>query len=473
MPEKKKIVEQPKDSEDYASKLSKIIDTLGLEVEEDTDQKKESISEKNNKIIPPKQEEPSISKVAEGESQSSVTVEIEKSTSVKKEEPKTKDDRKTETVLDPIYTPVYLNWKAYKRIVGYGSRYANDKIDQKNWKEVYGILIGTVEENTLVVVKDAIPVCVGGKTGVELEPIHYVDLSQIDASVYERAIDNEKTEFIIGWWHTHPGFGFFFSNVDAITHLGYQVPNPYAVGIIFDHCEKKNDELGVAGLRLTDPDEGVLSEYKQVELHFDSEIEQIKEKVTKVIDKINKNMEKVLKELKYIEDVLRKKAWAQLQRNFGLSLVPKRELKETENEDEAEEDDTLLYVWDPEYLEKKYRIPKFREKIEKDFREAEKDLKMLLKQKETKKFNLKREKYQKSFKIDLEKPNEWYNRLWEDYSKRIEAIYPLYNYLDTEERKTMENLEERLGEYYKILEKLNERTEFNNLLEKKSLKPTT
>ncbi len=461
MPEKKPNEKQPNENEDYASKLEKIIDKLGLELEEIIDKKKDEPTQNNSKSEGLKQEESGKIKKSEANSQSSVTVEIKKDNSEIKEGSKKTDYGKVETVIDPIYTPVYLNWKAYKRIVGYGIRYANNDMDQKNWKEVYGILIGTVEEKTLVVITDAIPVCVGERAGVELRPIHYVDLSQIDASVYERSTENEKKDFIIGWFHTHPGYSFFFSDVDAITHLGYQVPNPYAVGIIFDHCEKKKDQLGVAGLRLTDPEIGVISQYKLVELHFDAETEEIQKKIAKVIDKVNKNMENVLKDVNYIEEVLRKKAWAQLQRNFGLNLVPKREIKETEDEGEADEDDNILYVWDPDYLEKKYRIPKFREKIEKDFLSAEKELKLLLKQKDTKKFNSKREKYCKEFKLTLEKPNEWYNRLWEDYSKRVEAIYPLYNYLDTEERKTMENLEERLSEYNKILDILNKKAEFN------------
>ena len=66
-------------------------------------------------------------------------------------------------------------------------------------------------------------------------------MAQIDASVFERSIQDDKTDFIIGWFHTHPGFGFFYSPIDCMTQLGYQIPNPYAVGLIFDHCEKKSD----------------------------------------------------------------------------------------------------------------------------------------------------------------------------------------------------------------------------------------
>jgi hypothetical protein len=45
-----------------------------------------------------------------------------------------------------------------------------------------------------------------------------------------------------------------------------------------------------------------------------------------------------------------------------------------------------------------------------------------------------------------------------EFSKKIENIYPLYDYLDTNERKVIEYLEERSSEYYKILEELNKRS---------------
>ncbi|MFX1379219.1 MAG: hypothetical protein ACFFA4_08990, partial [Promethearchaeota archaeon] len=144
--------------------------------------------------------------------------------------------KKTKSI-DPFKTPVLLTLKAYKRIVGYAIRYAHEDQNPNKWREVYGILVGSIEDNAKVIVKDAIPMIVGSRAGVQFESKQYVDMSQIDASVFERSIQDAKHDFIIGWFHTHPGFGFFYSPIDCMTQLGYQIPNPYAVGLIFDHSK--------------------------------------------------------------------------------------------------------------------------------------------------------------------------------------------------------------------------------------------
>jgi len=368
--------------------------------------------------------------------------------------------------IDPFKTPVLLTLKTYKRIVGYAIRYASDDLNSDKWREVYGILIGAIETNSKVIVKDAIPMVVGDRAGVKYENKQYVDMAQIDASVFERSIQDDKNDFIIGWFHTHPGFGFFYSPIDCMTQLGYQIPNPYAVGLIFDHCEKNSDShfLGIAGLRLKDPELGISSTYNLIELKYEFKKEEMVEKVEKVIKKVNKNIEKVLKEIEYINDVLRKKALAQLQRNYGLILVPKKEIIITDNEEVAEDDERFLYEWDPDFFKKTYRIPKFREKIENMIVTAYDELDKLSEKNEKEQYEKRKEKLKKKIQNMLKTPNEWYDKLINDLSKRIETIFPYYSYLDTNERKVIEYLEERSSEYCRILDELNERSELNLII---------
>ena len=361
---------------------------------------------------------------------------------------------------DPFYTPVLLTLKAYKRIVGYAIRYANNNLKPEKWREVYGILIGSIEDNSKLIVKDAIPMIVGDRAGVKYENKQYVDMAQIDATIFERSIQDDKTDFIIGWWHTHPGFGFFYSPIDCMTQLGYQIPNPYAVGLIFDHCEKDSDShfLGIAGLRLKDPELGISSTYNLIELNYEFKERIMVQKVEKVIRKVNENIEKALKELQYIDEVLRKKALAQLQRNYGLILVPKEDIIVTDDEEIAGEDERFLYEWDPEFFKKSYRIPKFREKVEKVIASAYDELDQLNQIDEKEKYESRKTKLIKKIQAILKKPNEWYEKLMEDFSKRIENIFPFYSYLDTNERKIIEYFEERSSEYSKILDELNKRS---------------
>ncbi|MFX1325642.1 MAG: hypothetical protein ACFE8N_11845 [Promethearchaeota archaeon] len=364
--------------------------------------------------------------------------------------------------VNPFDSPVLLTLKAYERIVGYAIRYANDKIDESKWREVYGILIGSIEEESKVIVKDAIPMVVGDRAGVKYESKQYVDMAQIDASIFERSVQDEKSDFIIGWWHTHPGFsgpGFFFSPIDCMTQLGYQIPNPFAIGLVFDHCETKSNRnyLGIAGIRLKNPERGISSTYDLIELEYELKKEEMVKKADAVMKDIDKNIEKVLNAVKYIDEVLRKKALAQIQRNYGLILVPKEDIKVTDNEEEAEEDDQYLYEWDPEFFKKSYRIPKFREKIEQSVSQAYDELDNLEENKDSDKYELKRQKLSKKIQNALKKPNEWYDRLMEDFSKKVEIISQFFIYLDTDERKVIEYFEERSSEYYKILDDLNKR----------------
>ncbi|MBY9003788.1 MAG: Mov34/MPN/PAD-1 family protein [Candidatus Lokiarchaeota archaeon] len=370
---------------------------------------------------------------------------------------------------DPeIYkTPIKLTFNAYKRIISYALRYASEAISEKNWREAYGILIGSVENNEKVIIKDAIPMVVGERAGVKYENKQYVDMAQIDESVYERSIRDKKNDFIIGWWHTHPGFEFRFSDIDTQTQLGYQLPNPYAIALIFNHCKlnSNNFYLGLAALRLLNPERGLFSSYDYINLEVEINQEKMINKVQKVIKDNFKNLPKILKEIEYVDDILRKRALAQLQRNYGLILVPKRDIIITDKEEDAEEDDRYLYEWDPEFFKKSFRIPKFREKIEEEIKRDEKILQELLELNELKKYEQKKDKFKKKIQVMLSKPNDWFNQLSSEFTKRIEIIYPYYDYLDTSERKILEHFESRSIEYNKILDSLNTRAQFNLSLE--------
>jgi len=369
---------------------------------------------------------------------------------------------KQEYGIDPVKTPVVLKLNAYRRMAGYAIRYANNKLSTRNWREVYGILIGSIENNKEVIVKDAIPMVVGDRAGVKYENKQYVDMAQIDASIYEKSVQDKKNDFIVGWWHSHPGFKFFFSPVDCLTQLGYQIPNPFAVGLIFDHCELESTDffLGVAALRILNPDRGMFSTYDFAELKYEYGEKEMVKKIEPIFVDIDENIEKILKEVKYIDEILRKRYLAQLQRNYGLILVPKSDIKVTDNEEEAEEDERYLYEWDPEFFKKSYRIPKFREKVEEQIKEFEDSLLEIEGTDDESKLKQKREKFKKKIQTLLVKPNDWYNKIIEEFTKRIEIISPYFDFLDTDERKIIEHFESRSYEYQIILDDLNKRSEF-------------
>ena len=366
--------------------------------------------------------------------------------------------------VNPAETPVLISYNAYRRIVGYAMRYGNNEQPQRNWREVYGILIGSIKDNKEVIIKDAIPVMVGERAYVEYKSKHYVDTAQFNTAIYERAVQDNKEDFFVGWWHTHPGIGFIFSPRDIETQLFYQGVNPFAIALVFDHCQigSKAYHLGVAGIRLKNPDRGMFATYSNtIKLKFEFSKEEMVKRAEKDVKEINKNIKNALKQIKYIDEVLRKKGLAQLQRNFGLIMVLKRNVKITDNEQEAEEDDYYLYEWDPDIDKKIYRIPKFREKIEKELKKCEEILIGIKNTNQTTNYKKKKEKFNKKIEEMLVKPNELYKKIMNDFTKRIEIIFPIFDYLDTDERKIIEHFEERSSEYQKILDGLNSRSDFN------------
>ncbi|TXT65091.1 MAG: hypothetical protein BAJALOKI1v1_470013 [Promethearchaeota archaeon] len=125
---------------------------------------------------------------------------------------------------------VVIEAQAYKTIILYASRYANKSIPKEDWKEIYGVLIGHADED-IVYVESAEALTYGHATDVQLDERHYAFIEEIQNKLYEEGRD----EFIVGWWHSHPGLNLFFSYIDLINHLGFQGKNPDAIGLVFDH----------------------------------------------------------------------------------------------------------------------------------------------------------------------------------------------------------------------------------------------
>ncbi|MEJ2279892.1 MAG: Mov34/MPN/PAD-1 family protein [Candidatus Lokiarchaeota archaeon] len=351
------------------------------------------------------------------------------------------DEKNTLSALD---LNVLLLWKAHKRIIGYAIRHANDEIDTDKWREVYGILIGNVkkEKKNTIIIKDAIPMVVGGRAGVKFENKQYVDMAKIDSSVYERSIRDKKNEFIIGWWHTHPGFSFFFSGVDTLTQLGYQLPNPFAVGLIFDHTRLADDTLGIRALRLKNPQRGTQSTYDYIDLNFENSKVQVHNKIIKKILSGNDDIKKIID---YLKDKVAFKGFNQLRKQFG--LIPYDESQEGKP---INLDDTTQYIWELN-KGKETKFPPFREKLERDLKKFTEELLILRSKEEMESFKKKQEKYSKFIQEKLNESQELCNKIINDFRSHYKKIEPFWNFLDTEERNTINVIQNRINLYKKLL----------------------
>ncbi len=157
-------------------------------------------------------------------------------------EKNTQESSETDLSIEKESKPVIINAEAYKTIILYASRYANKEIPQPEWKEIYGILTGYVDDE-FVRVKNAYALTFGHDTDVQLDQRHYIFIGEIQQQLDEEG----KNHFVVGWFHSHPGLSLFFSYTDLINQLGFQANNNDAIGLVFDHTllgKKKEEKIG-------------------------------------------------------------------------------------------------------------------------------------------------------------------------------------------------------------------------------------
>jgi len=162
-------------------------------------------------------------------------------------------------------TIVTVKAEAYYKMLVHVLRFGNKARDRRQYKEVMGMLIGRLEgpgegiKN--VIVEDAVPISHGGSIEVAFAPEDYISFSYVDSDYAER----DPPLFTVGWYHSHPALKIFFSSTDIKNQLGWQTPNPSAIGIVFDHTYlERPGDVGFRTFRLDDPSKGPLTDYHEV-----------------------------------------------------------------------------------------------------------------------------------------------------------------------------------------------------------------
>jgi len=102
---------------------------------------------------------------------------------------------------------VIIPKKAYKAIVAASVRFANARIPKDDWLEVSGIFTGRNEGNN-VIISEVYPIM-----HQELDKNAVIDQYKWSDEDYEalyiideQAFSRNPPEFVVGWWHSHPGF---------------------------------------------------------------------------------------------------------------------------------------------------------------------------------------------------------------------------------------------------------------------------
>ncbi|MHA1132016.1 MAG: Mov34/MPN/PAD-1 family protein, partial [Candidatus Helarchaeota archaeon] len=131
-------------------------------------------------------------------------------------------------------------------VILHSTRFCHPGIQRNKWREVYGFLIGKLENNHVIVV-EAVPMVHGGATEVEFENKHYIEAAEVNGRAAERGL------FLVGWYHSHPGLNIFLSSVDIKNHIGYQGLNPKAIALVIDPSKISTTYSGFEIFTLDNP----------------------------------------------------------------------------------------------------------------------------------------------------------------------------------------------------------------------------
>lgn len=130
---------------------------------------------------------------------------------------------------------VLINKKAYLTIVAASVRFANARIPKDDWLEVSGIFTGRNEGND-VIISSTYPI-MHQKLDKDAVIDQYKWSDEDYESLYiidEEAFSRDPPEFVVGWWHSHPGFKVMMSHIDIKTTLSYQQNNDLAISLVFN-----------------------------------------------------------------------------------------------------------------------------------------------------------------------------------------------------------------------------------------------
>lgn len=100
-------------------------------------------------------------------------------------------------------------------------------------KEVGGILVGREKGTSHVEVLGAIEAKYAEHQAASLTFTH-----QSWDYIHELLDSKYQKLKIVGWFHTHPGYGIFLSNYDIFIHKNF-FSLPYQVALVIDPCQKQ------------------------------------------------------------------------------------------------------------------------------------------------------------------------------------------------------------------------------------------
>jgi len=114
--------------------------------------------------------------------------------------------------------------------------------------EVMGLMLGEFIDDYTVNCIDVFAMPQSG-TGVSVESVDPV----FQTNMMEMLKQTNRPEMVVGWYHSHPGFGCWLSGVDVNTQQSFEQLHPRAVAVVIDPIQSVKGKVVIDGFRLISP----------------------------------------------------------------------------------------------------------------------------------------------------------------------------------------------------------------------------
>ena len=114
--------------------------------------------------------------------------------------------------------------------------------------EVMGLMLGDFVDDYTVKCVDVFAMPQSG-TGVSVEAVDPV----FQTKMLDMLKQTGRPEMVVGWYHSHPGFGCWLSGVDVNTQQSFEALNPRAVAVVVDPVQSVKGKVVIDCFRLINP----------------------------------------------------------------------------------------------------------------------------------------------------------------------------------------------------------------------------
>lgn len=111
--------------------------------------------------------------------------------------------------------------------------------------EVMGLMLGQFVDEYTITCVDVFAMPQHG-TGVSVEAVDPV----FQTKMLEMLMQTGRPEMVVGWYHSHPGFGCWLSGVDMNTQQSFEQLNPRAAAVVIDPIQSVKGKVVIDAFRL-------------------------------------------------------------------------------------------------------------------------------------------------------------------------------------------------------------------------------